>query len=215
MDFNVIVDNWRFVLDGVGMTCRIALAATIGGILCGLIGALGRLSGSRILDTLVKFYVDFFRSVPLAIQLIWVYFALPIFLEVSIPRFAAAAITFALYEGAYFTEIFRAGILSLPQGQRFAAAALGMRADQIYRRVILPQALVVMLPVIGSQLVFLLKDTSVVFVIQVADLTYNSQILGTQFLAPLPTLTAALLIYVALTYPITIATNRAYNRLRR
>jgi ABC-type amino acid transport system permease subunit len=90
-----------------------------------------------------------------------------------------------------------------------------MRTAQTYRRVILPQALVAMLPVIGSQLVFLLKDTSVVFVIQVGDITYNSQNLGTQFLAPLPTLTAALLIYMVLTYPITIGTNLVYNKLRK
>jgi polar amino acid transport system permease protein len=215
MNLHIVFDNWRFLLDGLKVTIEIALAATVGGMTLGLIGAIGRLGGGPIGSGIVKLYVDFFRTVPLVIQLIWVYFALPIFLGVSVPRFLAAAIAFSLYEGAFFTEIFRAGILSLPRGQRYAAAALGMRKDQVYRRVILPQALTQMLPVIASQLVFLLKDTSVVFVIQLGDLTYNSQTLGTQFLQPLPVLTAALVIYVVLTYPVTVIANLSHARLRR
>jgi polar amino acid transport system permease protein len=215
MNFDVAFENWRYLLDGLKVTLQIAGAATAGGIVLGLIGAMGRLAGGRIVNALVKLYVDFFRTVPLAIQLIWIYFALPVFLGISIPRFLAAAVAFSLYEGAFFTEIFRAGILSLPKGQRYAAAALGMRSTQMYRHVILPQAFVTMLPVVGTQFVFLLKDTSVVFVIQVADLTYNSQTLATQFLQPMPVLTAALIIYMIVTYPITVATNLAYNRLRR
>ncbi len=215
MNFKVVFDNWPFLLDGLKVTLQIAGAAMVGGIVLGIIGAIGRLAGGRVINAIVKLYVDLFRTVPLAIQLIWVYFALPIFLNTSIPRISAAVIAFSLYEGAFFTEIFRAGILSLPKGQRYAAAALGMRSHQVYRRVILPQACVRMLPVIGTQLVFLLKDTSVVFVIQVGDLTYNSQVLGTQFLQPLPVLTAALLIYMALTFPLTLATNYAYARMRR
>ncbi len=112
----------------------------VGGITLGLVGALGRLGGGWIGNAIIKFYIDLFRSVPLAIQLIWIYFALPIFLNTSIPRFWAAGIAFALYEGSFFTEIFRAGILSLPKGQRYAAAALGMRPSQMYGRIILPQA---------------------------------------------------------------------------
>lgn len=215
MNFHVVFDNWRFLLDGLKMTLEIAGVATVGGVVLGLFGALGRLGGGKVVNALVKLYVDFFRTVPLAVQLIWVYFALPVFLGVSIPRFLAAAMAFALYEGAFFTEIFRAGILSLPKGQRWAAAALGMRPHQMYGRVILPQAIVGMLPVIATQLVFLLKDTSVLFVIQVGELTYNSQVLSTQFLQPLPLLTAAIVIYMVVTYPVTVLTNLAYNRLRK
>jgi polar amino acid transport system permease protein len=215
MDFSIVFDNWPFLLDGVKVTLEITGAAIGGGMLLGLVGAIGRLGGGRVVNALVKLYVDFFRAVPLVILLIWVFFALPVFLNQSIPRFLSAAIAFSLYEGAFFTEIFRAGILSLPRGQRYAAAALGMRNDQIYRRVILPQALTRMLPVIASQLVFILKDTSVVFVIQVGDLTYNSQTVGTQSLQPLPVLTAAIIIYVVLTYPVTVAANIAHSRLRR
>lgn len=214
MNFHVVFSNWRFLLDGLKTTIEIAGAAMVGGIALGVLAAVARLTGGRTVNAVVKLYVDLFRSVPLAIQLIWVYFALPIFLNTSIPRFWAAAIAFSLYEGSFFTEIFRAGILSLPKGQRWAAAALGMRPRQVYRYVILPQAVVRMLPVIGTQLVFLLKDTSVVFVIQVGDLTYNSQTLGTQSLDPMPVLTVALVIYMLLTYPLTLATNYAYARWR-
>jgi polar amino acid transport system permease protein len=215
VNFDVVFDNWGFLLDGLKVTFELAGAAALGGMAIGLIGAMARLGGGRIVNATVKLYVDFFRAVPLALLLIWVYFALPIFLEKSIPRFLAAAIAFSLYEGAFFTEIFRAGILALPRGQRYAAAALGMRKHQVYRRVILPQAFTHMLPVIASQLVFLLKDTSVVFVIQVSDLTYNSQTLGVQSLQPLPVLTAALVIYVIITYPVTVAANLAYARLQK
>ena len=214
MNFDVVFENWRFLLEGLTVTLEIAAAAIVGGVALGVVGAVGRLGGGRIIGSFVKLYVDLFRTVPLAIQLIWVYFALPIFLNTSIPRFWAAAIAFSLYEGSFFTEIFRAGILSLPKGQRWAAAALGMRSLQAYRRIILPQAVIRMLPVIATQLVFLLKDTSVVFVIQVGDLTYNSQTLGTQFLQPMPVLTAALIVYMALTYPLTLIANYTYNRFR-
>jgi polar amino acid transport system permease protein len=214
MSFDVVFDNWQFILEGVKVTVEIAVLTAVGGSILGLIGAIGRLAGGTLINVAVKLYVDFFRSVPLAIWLIWVYFALPVFLDKSIPRFLAAVVALSLYEAAYFVEIFRAGILAVTRGQRYAGLALGMRSTQLYRRIIVPQAFTMMLPVIASQLVFLLKDTSVVFVIQVADLTFASQTLGAQFLEPMAALTAALVLYVVLAYPITIAGNVAHSHYR-
>ena len=214
MSFDIVFDHWRFLLDGAKVTIQIAVLSAVIGSALGLVLAVARHVGPGPLKWVVSIYCDFFRSVPLAIWLIWIFFALPVFLETSIPRFLAAVTALALYEAAYFAEIFRAGLTAVPRGQRYAGAALGMRTPQLYRRVIVPQATVMMLPVFASQLVFLVKDTSVVFVIQVADLTFNSQRLGDQFLQPMAPLTVAIVGYMVLTYPITIVANRIYNHYR-
>lgn len=214
MDFSVVSDNLPFLITGVRTTVLLALASAGGAVAVGMAAALGRLHGGRVVNWLLGLYIDFFRSTPLLIQLIWFYFALPVLLNVSIAPFLAGVLALSLYHGAYFTEIFRAGILSVARGQGEAGLALGMGPIRAFRRIVLPQSTVMMLPVIGQQLVILLKDTSLTSVITVTELTYRSQNLATQQLDPVPILTAALLVYMLLCFPITAAANVAYRKLR-
>jgi polar amino acid transport system permease protein len=207
---SVIFENWSFIAEGIKTTVIVSSLATVGGITCGLIGAAGRLGGGRVINATVKLYIDVFRSTPLLIQLFWIYFALPIFVGKSIPPFTATIISLSLYEGAFFTEIFRAGILSLAKGQREAGLALGMRRLAVYRRIILPQAIVRMIPVIGSQFVQTVKNSALVSVIGVSDLTRQMQSIASNTLKPVPAFTAAIILYVLLTYPITVASNLVY-----
>jgi polar amino acid transport system permease protein len=214
MDFSTVSDNLHFLVTGLRTTVLLAVIAAAGSCVIGLAAALGRLYGGRVVEGGVKLYIDLFRSTPLLIQLIWCYFALPVVVGASLSPFAAAAIALSLYHGAFFTEIFRAGILSIARGQGEAGLALGMTGVQAYRRIVLPQSMVGMLPVICQQLVILLKDTSLASVITVTELTWRAQNIGTQTLDPVPVLTMALITYMLLCYPITAVGNVAYRRLR-
>jgi polar amino acid transport system permease protein len=133
-----------------------------------------------------------------------VFFALPILLGDSLPPIVAGVATLGAYSGAYLAELFRAGILSIAIGQRHAALALGMTRTQVLRRIVLPQALTRMLPPIASTLITLVKDSSLVSVISVAELMWAAQSLAAISLRPVEVLTGTGLLYVALTYPLSL-----------
>ena len=128
-DFSAFFRFLPFLLDGLKVTLSVSLLATGVGSAIGLLVALLRLSPIAVLRWIAAFYVDFLRSTPLLVQLIWVYFALPILLGFSLSPIVAGVMTLGAYSGAYLAEIFRAGILSIASGQRQAALALGMTPD--------------------------------------------------------------------------------------
>lgn len=193
-----------FLLAGVRITVVVSLAAIAVGLVIGLVAALARLSGSRALRWTAAFYVDFVRSTPLLIQLVWVFFALPILIGRSLPPMVAGILTLGVYAGAYLAEIYRAGILSIAGGQRQAALALGMTGAQTLRRIILPQAVVRMLPPVASTFISLVKDSSLVSVISVAELMWAAQSLVGFTLRPVEVLTGTAVLYVCLTYPLSL-----------
>lgn len=212
-DFSVVVNHLPFLLQGLRVTVVISLLSMVVGAVVGLAVALARLSPVLPLRWLAAFYVDLLRSTPLLIQLIWVFFALPILLGYSLPPVTAGVATLGAYCGAYLAEIFRAGIVSIASGQRHAALALGMSKAQVLQRVILPQALMRMLPPIASTLITLVKDSSLVSLISVAELMWAAQSLASVTLAPVEILTATGLIYVAICYPLSLVaelTRRRY-----
>jgi len=212
-DFSVVVNHLPFLLQGLRVTVVISLLSMVVGAVVGLAVALARLSPVLPLRWLAAFYVDLLRSTPLLIQLIWVFFALPILLGYSLPPVTAGVATLGAYCGAYLAEIFRAGIVSIASGQRHAALALGMTKAQVLQRVILPQALMRMLPPIASTLITLVKDSSLVSLISVAELMWAAQSLASVTLAPVEILTATGLIYVAICYPLSLVaelTRRRY-----
>jgi His/Glu/Gln/Arg/opine family amino acid ABC transporter permease subunit len=186
------------------VTILVSLLSMVVGVIIGLAVALARLSPLAPLRWLAAFYVDFLRSTPLLIQLVWVFFALPILLGYSLPPIVAGVATLGAYSGAYLAELFRAGILSIASGQRHAALALGMTRTQVLRRIVLPQALTRMLPPIASTLITLVKDSSLVSVISVAELMWAAQSLAAVSLRPVEVLTGTGLLYVALTYPLSL-----------
>jgi polar amino acid transport system permease protein len=186
------------------VTILVSLLSMAVGAIIGLAVALARLSPFAPLRWFAAFYVDFLRSTPLLIQLVWVFFALPILLGYSLPPIVAGVATLGAYSGAYLAELFRAGILSIAIGQRHAALALGMTRTQVLRRIVLPQALTRMLPPIASTLITLVKDSSLVSVISVAELMWAAQSLAAISLRPVEVLTGTGLLYVALTYPLSL-----------
>jgi glutamate/aspartate transport system permease protein len=160
----------KFVLGGLLFSVQLTIMATIGGVIFGTLLALMRLSGSRWLAAPATFYVNGMRSVPLVMVILWFYLLMPFVIGRPIGAEWSAIITFVAFEAAYFSEIMRAGIQSIPRGQVFAGQALGMTYGQNMRLVILPQAFRNMLPVLLTQTIILFQDTSLVYAIGAYDL---------------------------------------------
>ncbi|MBM3386484.1 MAG: amino acid ABC transporter permease [Betaproteobacteria bacterium] len=160
----------KFVLGGLMFSVQLTVVATLGGIVFGTLLALMRLSGQRVLMLPATFYVNGMRSVPLVMVILWFYLLIPFLIGKPIGAELSAVITFIAFEAAYFSEIMRAGIQSIPRGQVFAGQALGMTYAQNMRLIILPQAFRNMLPVLLTQTIILFQDTSLVYAIGAYDL---------------------------------------------
>ena len=160
----------KFVVGGLIFSVQLTIIATLGGIVFGTLLALMRLSGQPWLTAPATFYVNGMRSVPLVMVILWFYLLIPFLIGKPIGAELSAIITFIAFEAAYFSEIMRAGIQSIPRGQVFAGQALGMTYAQNMRLIILPQAFRNMLPVLLTQTIILFQDTSLVYAIGAYDL---------------------------------------------
>lgn len=157
------------VLEGLKVTMEIFLLTLILSIPLGVLVALGRLSKIKIINKLIGFYVLIMRGTPLLLQIVFIFFGLPN-LNIVIDRFPAAIIAFTLNYAAYFGEIFRAGISSVDIGQNEASQVLGLSKKDTFFRIILPQAFKTILPPIANEIVTLVKDTALVYVIGIDEL---------------------------------------------
>jgi glutamate/aspartate transport system permease protein len=177
-DFDVI---WRTLpylfFEGMRFTLMLTLLATIGGVILGTLLALMRLSGIKPLAWIAAGYSNTLRSLPLVLVIFWFYFLIPYIGQwitgasrpMAVGAFTSALVTFTLFEAAYFSEIMRAGIQSIPRGQQSAGYALGLTYWQNMRYVVLPQAFRNMLPVLLTQTIILFQDTSLVYVLSITD----------------------------------------------
>ena len=172
LDFGFL--NWQFfggfIAKGLAFSVTLTIVATIGGILFGTVLALMRLSGRKALELPATIYVNGMRSIPLVMVILWFFLLIPFLIGRSIGAELSAYITFIAFEAAYFSEIMRAGIQSIPRGQVFAGQALGMSYAQNMRLVVLPQAFRYMVPVVLTQTIILFQDTSLVYAIGAYDL---------------------------------------------
>ena len=175
-DWSSIPGALPFLWDGMKISLEITLQAVIFGIVWGTLLAMMRLSSVKPLSWFAAGYVNFFRAIPLVMVLLWFFLIVPKFIEqlFGLPsgtdmRLASAMIGFALFESAYYSEIIRAGIQSVPKGQIAAASALGMTYSQSMRLVVLPQAFRNMVPLLLTQAIILFQDTSLVYVSALAD----------------------------------------------
>lgn len=183
------------------------------GIVIGLFVALARISRFPLFRFPASFYVNLFRGTPLLVQLMFIYYALP-YVGINLPPPVAGVIGLSLNSGAYVAEIFRAGILSIPKGQMEAARSLGMSYTQAMFYVIIPQALRLVIPPLTNEFVALLKDSSLLYVIQVPEIAYRMRSLASaSFNATSYTLAA--LIYLSLTVPLTYLASYMERRLSR
>ena len=160
----------KFVIKGFFFSVQLTIVATIGGIIFGTLLALMRLSGKKILMLPATIYVNGMRSVPLVMVILWFFLLVPLLVGRPMGAELSSTITFVAFEAAYFSEIMRAGIQSIPRGQVHAGQALGMTYSQNMRIVVLPQAFRNMLPVLLTQTIILFQDTSLVYAIGAYDM---------------------------------------------
>lgn len=186
-----------FVPDGILVTFQVTLGAIVLALAIGLFIGLGRLSANRLVNGLASLYVEVIRGIPLLVQLFYIYFALG--RVVQLPAITSAIIAMAICYGAYMGEIFRAGIQSIPKGQMEAALSLGMTKTQAMYYVILPQAIRVILPPIGNEFVALLKDSSLVSILAVADILRRGREYASETFAYFETYTVVALVYLIIT----------------
>jgi len=163
------LDTVLLMLEGSTITLEIFCVTLALSLPFGLFAALGRLSRFRLLSRLLEVYIWIMRGTPLMLQLLFVYFALPM-VGILLPDIAAALLAFVLNSAAYFAEIFRSGIQAVPRGQFEAARALGMSAPLTMRRIVLPQVLRITLPPVSNETINLVKDTSLVYILAMNDL---------------------------------------------
>ena len=196
-----LFDTVLLMLDGSEITLEIFAVTLVLALPLGMLAALGRLSQLKLLSRLVEFYVWIMRGTPLMLQLLFVYFALPM-IGIRLPDLAAALLAFTLNYAAYFAEIFRAGIQSVPKGQYEAARTLGMSYPQTMRRIILPQVFRMVLPPVSNETINLVKDTSLVYILAMNDLLRVARTIVQREFDMTPFLIAAVF-YLAMTFVLT------------
>ncbi|WP_163868114.1 ABC transporter permease subunit [Myxococcus eversor] len=206
--------TWRLA-RGLGLTLGLTVLALLSGMPLGLAVALGRRVRFRPLSWLCAAYVEGLRGTPLLVQIIFIYYALPQLLGVDLAPMLAAVLALTLNSAAYVAEIFRAGIASVDAGQEEAARALGMGRAQVMRYVILPQAVRNVLPPLTNEGIALLKDSSLVSIIGMAELTRAGQELASQLAAPLAVWPLVALFYLLATLPLTRLASALEKRLHR
>jgi polar amino acid transport system permease protein len=211
-NFGIVTQNIAYLLAGLQMTILLTVVSLLLGILIGLLIALARMSRFAVLRVLAGFYIDVWRSTPFLAQILWVFFAFPILTGITMSAFAAGVVALSCHASAYLGEVFRAGILSVPSGQRHAALALGMTPMQAARRIVLPQALTRMLPAIGNQSINLVKESALVSVINLQELMWYAQSLAGFTMRSVEILSFVALIYAVLTLPQAILVNYLHRR---
>jgi polar amino acid transport system permease protein len=212
--FDVVAEELEFLLGGLGITAGLSVLAMAASLALGLLVSFARLAPWAPIRVVAVAYTDFLRGTPLLVQLLWVYYSLPILTGVTFSPFTSAVIALTLNLTAFVGEVYRAGIQSIGRGQSEAALALGMSHWQTMRRVILPQAIRRVLPPLGSIWVSLFKDTALVSVIAVPELMYRGKVLSIETYRPLEIYTAVAIIYFLVTYPQARAVDWLFERAR-
>lgn len=177
-DLSVITSNAGFLCEGFVLSIALMIAGVAGGLAVGTLLSLARIFGGRLGNALVDVYVFTFRAIPLILVIFWFYFMVPLVVGHPIGALPSAVVTFSLFEGAYYSEIIRAGIRSVRPGQMNAALACGMSRAQALRHIVLPQAFITMIPVFLTQAIVLLQDTSLVFVVSLHDFLTSASIVA-------------------------------------
>jgi polar amino acid transport system permease protein len=213
LDFSPLLDSWRFLASGLWLTILLSITAVIASFVLGLAVALGRLYGPAWLKAVLVFYIDSMRAIPVFVVLVWIYFAVPILSGHTFAPFWAALTGITIHVAAYVAEVIRAGLTSIRKGQIQAGLAIGMSSLQILRHILLPQAIVRMLPAFGSIISVTIKDTAIAAVIAVPELMRQAETLAGQSYRPIEIFTTVMVIYFLIIFPITRLIDRFYTRV--
>jgi His/Glu/Gln/Arg/opine family amino acid ABC transporter permease subunit len=221
VNFAVVTSNFWFLIgqgflgigNFVGGTLRLAIPAIVLGFVLGIFVGLARLAHAPWIRLPAIAYVELFRGVPLVMVIFWIWFVAPLALNRAMPEYSVALLAFVIFEAAYFGEIVRAGIQSVPRGQVEAATAVGMTSAQTMQLVVLPQALRNMMPALVTQMIVLFKDTSLASIIGYVDLTKAAQIVNNREIRPFELYLFIAVVYWLCTYSMSRIARRLEQRL--
>ncbi|MEN9483551.1 amino acid ABC transporter permease [Sphaerotilus montanus] len=202
-----------YVSKGLWFSVQLTLVAMVGGIVLGTLLALLRLSGKKWLEMPAALYVNTMRSIPLVMVILWFFLLIPLLIGQPMGAELSAVITFTLFEAAYFAEIMRAGIQSIPRGQVHAGYAVGMNYRQTMQLIVLPQAFRNMLPVLMTQTIILFQDTSLVYAIGAYDLLKGFEIAGKNFNRPVETYLVATVVYFVICFTLSMLVKRLQKKI--
>jgi len=207
-----VVSN--YVAKGFVFSIELTLVAMIGGIVLGTLLALMRLSGRKWLELPAAVYVNTMRSIPLVMVILWFFLLIPLMTGRPLGAELSALVTFTLFEAAYYSEIMRAGIQSVPRGQVHAGYAVGMTYAQTMQLIVLPQAFRNMLPVLLTQTIILFQDTSLVYAIGAYDLLKGFEVAGKNFNRPVETYLVAAVLYFAICFSLSMLVKRLQSKIQ-
>ena len=217
MDLDLSFYNWAlftsYLQKGLIFSFQLTVIATVGGIIVGTVLALMRLSGKPLLVMPATIYVNTMRSIPLVMVILWFFLLIPLMIGKPLGVNLSAIITFIAFEAAFFSEIVRAGIQSIPRGQVYAGQALGMSYAQNMRLVVLPQAFRNMIPVFMTQTIILFQDTSLVYAIGAYDLLKGFEIAGKNFGRPIETYLLAAVTYFLICFTLSRIVRRIQQKV--
>jgi len=216
LDFSFF--NWNvvsgFVIKGFFFSIQLTLIAMIGGIALGTVLALMRLSGKPWLVMPAAAYVNTLRSIPLVMVILWFFLLIPLLIGRPMGAELSAIITFTVFEAAYYSEIMRAGIQSVPKGQVHAGYAMGMTYSQTTQLIVLPQAFRNMLPVLLTQTIILFQDTSLVYAIGAYDLLKGFETVGRNFNRPVETTLVSAVVYLVICFSLSYMVRRLQKKIQ-
>ncbi|HEJ6137341.1 TPA: ectoine/hydroxyectoine ABC transporter permease subunit EhuC [Pseudomonas aeruginosa] len=212
--WQIVWDNLPFLLQGVWLTLGVTAVSIAVAIILGLGIGLMRISKRHLLRRISIAYIEIFRNTPALVQLIWVYYCLPVLTGVNLDPVSSCMVALSVNGAAYVAEIFRAGIQAVPSGQAEAARSIGMSYPLAMRKIILPQAVRHMIPPFVNEAVSLLKYSSLVSVLGVADLTYQAQTLSTSTFRPIEIFTFIGVVYFLLCWAMSVGAQWLERRLK-
>ena len=207
--------NLKFLLSGMGVTIYISVVSIIISMIVGFIVAIPSLAKNKFLTYINIGYVEIVRAIPLLVLILWIYYGLPIMTGLSFSPFVSGIIALAISESAFQAEIFRAGINSIKQSQWEAGSSLGLTFYKRLRLVILPQAIKNILPALGNQFVYVLKMSSLVSIIGIADLTRKANELVVSTYRPLEIYTFLILEYLILILIVSFFVRKLEKKLKQ
>jgi len=211
---DLVLQEFPLLLKGAYYTLLITAVSMTFGLIIGLLVALARLTGNKVLSSFARVYVSVIRGTPLLVQIFIIYYGLPD-IGITFGPLTAAFISLSINIGAYLSETFRGAIISIPKGQMEAALSIGMSYNQAMRRIILPQAARVAIPPMGNTFIGILKETSLVSVITVTELLRASQLLISKHLVVMPFYIAIAIMYWVMSTGFSILLGKAEDKLSK
>lgn len=213
-DFNILVEHWDQFMAGLRQTILASLLGLIGSLVLGTFIAILRIAPFRILKAIGIIYVEFIRNIPLLVVVFFFFLGLPA-LGIPVDPFTSGTLGLMVYTASFIAEAIRAGIQAVPSGQSEAARSSGLSYIQTMRYIILPQAIKIVLPAIGNQLINLVKNSSVLGVIAGLDLMYYADLINLSTFKGIPVYTFVALFYLLLTVPLSLAVHYMERRFAR